>query len=263
MARRQLGHGRGGRMKIETDAVEIRSGVRHGQHARQPDRAPGRQPRLRELGRADESLAGRGPEGRSARCTCRGPATPTCPGSSSTATTTSATSSSARAPARPPPGSPPARSPASSSRALGVQIRSHVTRIAGVAAPRARRARARGLRRRRREPGPLPRPGRRGGDDRGDRPPAQGEREPRRQLRGARLGPRARARLPRLLGGAARRPDRAGDGLDPVGQGRQIGAGLGGRRARRARDAHDEIFWEPRGAATTARPIAPAASRAA
>jgi chorismate synthase len=30
MARRQLGHGRGGRMKIESDAVEIRSGVRHG-----------------------------------------------------------------------------------------------------------------------------------------------------------------------------------------------------------------------------------------
>lgn len=29
MARRQLGHGRGGRMKIEKDAVEIRSGVRH------------------------------------------------------------------------------------------------------------------------------------------------------------------------------------------------------------------------------------------
>jgi chorismate synthase len=30
MARRQLGHGRGGRMKIESDTVEIRSGVRHG-----------------------------------------------------------------------------------------------------------------------------------------------------------------------------------------------------------------------------------------
>ena len=29
MARRQLGHGRGGRMKIEKDAVEVRSGVRH------------------------------------------------------------------------------------------------------------------------------------------------------------------------------------------------------------------------------------------
>jgi chorismate synthase len=30
MARRQLGHGRGGRLKIERDVVEIRSGVRHG-----------------------------------------------------------------------------------------------------------------------------------------------------------------------------------------------------------------------------------------
>ncbi len=30
MARRQLGHGRGGRMKIETDRIEIRAGVRHG-----------------------------------------------------------------------------------------------------------------------------------------------------------------------------------------------------------------------------------------
>ncbi len=30
MARRQLGHGRGGRMKIEKDSVEIRSGLRHG-----------------------------------------------------------------------------------------------------------------------------------------------------------------------------------------------------------------------------------------
>jgi chorismate synthase len=30
MARRQLGHGRGGRMKIETDTAEIRSGMRHG-----------------------------------------------------------------------------------------------------------------------------------------------------------------------------------------------------------------------------------------
>jgi chorismate synthase len=30
LRRRQLGHGRGGRMKIETDAVEVRSGVRHG-----------------------------------------------------------------------------------------------------------------------------------------------------------------------------------------------------------------------------------------
>jgi chorismate synthase len=30
MARRQLGHGRGGRMKIERDSVEVRAGIRHG-----------------------------------------------------------------------------------------------------------------------------------------------------------------------------------------------------------------------------------------
>ena len=30
MARRQLGHGRGGRMKIETDRARVTAGVRHG-----------------------------------------------------------------------------------------------------------------------------------------------------------------------------------------------------------------------------------------
>jgi chorismate synthase len=30
LARRQLGHGRGGRMKIESDAAEVRAGIRHG-----------------------------------------------------------------------------------------------------------------------------------------------------------------------------------------------------------------------------------------
>src|SRR5918996_1255200 len=30
MARRQLGHGRGGRMKIEKDSAEVTSGIRHG-----------------------------------------------------------------------------------------------------------------------------------------------------------------------------------------------------------------------------------------
>ena len=34
LARRQLGHGRGGRMKIEKDRAEVTSGVRHGTHAR-------------------------------------------------------------------------------------------------------------------------------------------------------------------------------------------------------------------------------------
>ena len=30
LARRQLGHGRGGRMKIEKDRAEVRAGIRHG-----------------------------------------------------------------------------------------------------------------------------------------------------------------------------------------------------------------------------------------
>ena len=30
LARRQLGYGRGGRMKIETDRVQVKSGLRHG-----------------------------------------------------------------------------------------------------------------------------------------------------------------------------------------------------------------------------------------
>ena len=30
LARRQLGHGRGGRMKIESDRAEVTGGVRHG-----------------------------------------------------------------------------------------------------------------------------------------------------------------------------------------------------------------------------------------
>ena len=59
MARRQLGHGRGGRMKIETDYRRrpLRRPPRP--HARQPDRGARRQPRLPELGGADEPVAGR------------------------------------------------------------------------------------------------------------------------------------------------------------------------------------------------------------
>ena len=59
MARRQLGHGRGGRMKIETRRRRGPLGHPPRPHARQPDRAAGRQPRLRQLGGADEPVAGR------------------------------------------------------------------------------------------------------------------------------------------------------------------------------------------------------------
>ena len=259
MARRQLGHGRGGRMKIESDAVEVRSGRAPRPHARQPDRAPGRQPRLRELGGADEPLAGRG-RGRGGPPAAARPRRPRRP-ARSTATPTSATCSSAPARARPPPGSPPARSRKAFLAALGVSVHSHVLRIGSVEAPDARRPRAGGLRRRRRDPGALPRPRGERGDGRGDQPPAQGEREPRRHLRGARLRARPRARLPRLLGGAARRPPGAGDGLDPVGQGRLRSARPGTSPGARARRPTTRSSTR-RSAATTARPTTPAASRA-
>ncbi len=59
MARRQLGHGRGGRMKIEKDTARVTAGVRHGLTLGGPDRSAGREPRLRQLGRAHVAVAGR------------------------------------------------------------------------------------------------------------------------------------------------------------------------------------------------------------
>ena len=59
LARRQLGHGRGGRMKIESDSAQVWARHPARPHAGQSRRAAGRQPRPRELGRADEPLARR------------------------------------------------------------------------------------------------------------------------------------------------------------------------------------------------------------
>ena len=72
-------------------------------------------------------------------------------------------------------------------------------------------------------------------DGRGDQPPAEGEREPRRRLRGARVRAHARARLARELGGAPRLAPGAGDRLDPGGQGRRGRRGVGRRRPARLR----------------------------
>ena len=130
------------------------------------------------------------------------------------------------------------------------------------AGARAARPGAGRLRRRRRGPGPLPRPGGERGDGRGDQPAAQGEREPRRQLRGARLRARPRARLPRLLGRPPRRPPGRRGRLDPVGQGRRDRRSLGRRRPPRLRGPRRDLLVA-RSAATTARPTTPAGSRAA
>ena len=122
-------------MKIERDRVEVTGGRPARPHAGRPDRADGHQPRLRELGGADEPVAGGRLGG--GRCTCRGPATPTWSAPRSTGSPTSATSSSAPARARPRPGSPVARVAKALLRDLGVTVFSHVIQITGVTAPGA------------------------------------------------------------------------------------------------------------------------------
>ena len=57
LRRRQGGYGRGGRQRIETDTVEILTGIWHNSNARQPDRPAGRQ---------------QGLQARTARRSCRG-----------------------------------------------------------------------------------------------------------------------------------------------------------------------------------------------
>ena len=98
LARRQLGHGRGGRMKIESDRATVTAGAAPRAHAGQPGGDPDREPRLPQLGGADEPLAGGRRRGGGAPAAAR--ATPTSPASRSTASTTCATCSSAPAPAR-------------------------------------------------------------------------------------------------------------------------------------------------------------------
>ena len=259
MARRQLGHGRGGRMKIETDTVEVRSGVRHGrtlgspiallvanrdyanwEERMNPWPVEGFSPdevHLPRPGHAD--LVGAQKYGHAdirnvlERASARETAARVAAGTI-------------------------ARGFLS---ALGVEIHSHVLQIASVRAAGARRPEAGGLRRGRRRPGPLPRPGGQQGDGRGDQPPAQGQREPRRQLRGAELRPRPRDRLPHLLGRPARRAPGRRRRLDPVGQGRRDRRSLGRRRPPRLGGARRDLLVARR-TATSAKPTTPAASRA-
>ena len=88
----------------------------------------------------------------------------------------------------------------------------------------------------------------------------------RRHLRGRRRRTARRARLARLVGPQARRTHRRGDHVDSGGEGRRDRHGLSRRRASRAPRCTTRSSWRPgaRAPATfAARPIAPAASRAA
>ena len=146
-------------------------------------------------------------------------------------------------------------------RAFGVSVHSHVLQIGSVRAPERDDLAPRRLRGRRRVAGALPGRGCERGDGRRDRSPAEGQREPRRDLRGPRLRPGSRDRLARRAGrsgwtpGSPRRSSRS----------RRSRASRSARRGRsRAGPAPSPTTRSsgPRSAAGTARPIAPAASRA-
>ena len=126
---------------------------------------------------------------------------------------------------------------------------------------RARRPRRRGLRRRGRLAGSLPRPGCERGDGGRDRPPAEGEREPRRDLRGAGLRPGAGARLPHRAGRSAwtRAWPRRWSRSRPS---RGSRWGRPGRSPAGPAPSRTTRSSGPRSGAGTGRPTAPAASRA-
>ena len=233
-------------------------------HARRPDRAPGRQPRLRQLGGADEPVAGRGRGARGAPPAPR-PRRPR-RDRGSTASPTCATCSSAPARARPRRAWRAARCAKAFLRALGVEVLSHVIADRLRPRPRARRtADPRGLRRRRRRPRCAAwTPTRRARWSRRSTCCARRNESLGGVFEVRRLRARARPRLARVLGGAPRRPHRrCAMLLDPGGQGRRPSAtastlaGAPGLRRPTTRSS------STRSAATTARPTAPAASRAA
>ena len=174
------------------------------QDARQPGHDPRPEPRLRELGGADEPVAG-GRRGRGgAPAATR--ATPTSRASRSSASR-DVRNVLERASAR-----ETAARVACGALAkaflgdFGVQVFSHVVQIGSVARPSAGRPRAGGLRCGRRVAGPLPRRGGERGDGGGDQHRAEGERVARRRVRGARVRARAGDRLVHLVGGPDGRP---------------------------------------------------------
>ena len=184
MARRQLGHGRGGRMKIERDSAEVTSGVRHGRTLGGPIalRVANRDYANWEERMNPWPVEADVPEVHLPR-----------PGHADLAGVqkfgfTDVRNVLERASAR-----ETAARVAGGALAKGFLARSawrslsHVTQIGSVRAPERDEPRARGLRRRRRVAGALPGRRRLEGDGRGDQRAAQAQRVARRRLRGARV----------------------------------------------------------------------------
>ncbi|CAA9478251.1 MAG: Chorismate synthase, partial [uncultured Solirubrobacteraceae bacterium] len=226
-------------------------------HHGRSDRAVGGQPRLRQLGGADEPVAGggHGPRGPSPAPGSRRPG-----GRAEVQLHRRAQRAGARQ--RPRDGGARRRRRGREGLPAGARRRDRLPRRADRRRARgaARGARAGRLRRRRRVARALP--GRRhvARDGRGDQRAAQAQRVAGRRLRAARLRPRARPRLSRLVGGAPGRPHRSRHALDPGLQGRRPGrrlrpggpAGLGRPRRdlllRGARlVSRDQSLGRPRG----------------
>ena len=233
-------------------AHEDREGHRRGHrgrpprpHAGRPDRAVGRQPRLRQLGGADEPVAGRGrrpggpppaPRPRRPRRRRRSTASPTC-----------ATCSSAPARARPRRAWPAARWPRRSCARSASRSSPTSSRSAASRAARATRCAPEDF------AGVDESPVRCLDPEAAARWSARSTgcaRPTSRSAASSRCAPSGScpAWAPRLLGGAPRRPPGPGDLLDPGDQGRGDRRRLRPRRRVPGSEAHDEIFYsEERG----------------
>ena len=228
--------------------------------ARRPDRPAGRQPRLRELGGADEPMAGGGC--RSPRSTCPAPATPTSSAPRSTGSRDVRNileRASARETAARVAGGAVAKA---FLHELGVQVFSHVIQITSVKAPRRNDLTPDDFENVDESPVRCLDADATKQDGRGDRPPPEGERVARRRLRGA-------SRSGSSLGSARTSPGRNGSTVgsarrscrsrrsrrSSIGDGAEV-AGLPGLAGSRR-----DLLQRPE-RATTARPTAPAGSRA-
>ena len=260
MARRQLGHGRGGRMKIEKDSAQVTAGVRHGKTLGGPVAL---QVANRDFKNWEERMNPWPVEADVPEVHLPRPGHADLAGAQKFGFTDIRNvleRASARETAARVAGGALAKAFLS---ALGVTVVSHVTQIGSIKAPEyevdlgldafaevdaspVRCLDAEATQ----------------DDGRRDQRAAQEERVDRRDLRAARLRARARPGFPRELGAAARRADRDGAAFDPGREGRRPRRRLRPRRAARARRPTTRSST-PRSAATTARPIGPAASRAA
>ena len=188
MARRQLGHGRGGRMKIEKDTAQVTAGVRHGRTMGGPVAL---QVANRDFKNWEERMNPWPVEADVPEVHLPRPGHADLAGVQKfgfTDVRNVLERASARETAARVAGGALAKAFLA---ALGVSVVSHVTQIGSIQAPVSQPG-ARRLRRGRRVAGPLPGRRRLQGDGRRDQRPAQAQRVDRRDLRPH--APRARSR---------------------------------------------------------------------